>query len=176
MKCEQSPRKVRFATGVEMKTAVERQREFLYWLSFLISGDETSAEESVVDAGAFSSAGGTVFFEWLERWTSHATARFAVGRIRDLIPVWTKAYDGYLCPHSGHEVLTEEQVATLRRFDPLRMIVALDPLARSVLVLRGILRQSIYECALMLNVPRGAVVGAYCKAIQWIGECANMPS
>lgn len=173
---EQATQKARFATGAEIKAAVERQRDFLYWISLLITGNEAAAEKSVVDASGLSSADGGVFADWLDRWASHATARSAVGHVRELIAASVRGYVGYSCPHSGHEFLADDQIARLRGSDPRRIVVDLDTIARSVLVLRGIQRRSVYECALLLNVPRGCVVGAYCNAIRWVEDCLEVSS
>ena len=52
--------------------------------------------------------------------------------------------------------------------DPGIIIAELDPLARSVLVLRTAIRASIPDCALRLNVSRSTVLAANCRAMTWL--------
>jgi hypothetical protein len=51
-----------------------------------------------------------------------------------------------------------------------KLIAALDPLARCALVRRGIQHASLADCALLLEVSRGIVAGAYSRALRWNGE------
>ena len=53
------------------------------------------------------------------------------------------------------------------------IVAALDPLARSALVLRGIQHFSITDCALLLDMPRRIVAVAYFRAVRWNDERAG---
>ena len=44
------------------------------------------------------------------------------------------------------------------------------PFARCALALRGIQHASLADCALLLDVSRGIVAGAYFHALRWNGE------
>jgi hypothetical protein len=70
-------------------------------------------------------------------------------------------------------LLSNDQIASLRRVAPRDIVAALDPLARSALVLRGIQHASIADCALLLDVPRHIVADAYCQALRWNRERAG---
>jgi DNA-directed RNA polymerase specialized sigma24 family protein len=59
---------------------------------------------------------------------------------------------------------------SLRHVDPREVAAAVDPLARSALVLRGIQHASLADCALLLDVSRGIVAAAYSQALRWNGE------
>ena len=67
----------------------------------------------------------------------------------------------------------EERAASLDLIlgtDAQTLIAELDPLCRAVLVLRVAIRSSIQDCALRLNVPRSAVLGANCRAMTWLHD------
>ena len=71
------------------------------------------------------------------------------------------------------DVLSDDQIASLRHVDTRDIVAALDPLARSALVLRGIQHFSITDCALLLDMPRRIVAAAYCRAVRWNDERAG---
>jgi DNA-directed RNA polymerase specialized sigma24 family protein len=107
--------------------------------------------------------------------------RAAVRAVHDLISASAKRYAGSSPEASDYdvlyevrsEVLSDDQIASLRRVDPRDIVAALDPLARSALVLRGIQHASIADCALLLDVPRQIVAAAYRHALRWNSERAG---
>jgi len=163
------------ASRHEIQSAFDEQREYLYWIALLITGDETLADLAVVNASALSSNYSSVFRDWLNGWAKHATVRAAVREVRDLISASATyfAESPSECPND--DVLSGDQIASLRLVDPREIIVALDPLARAAFVLRGIQHASIADCALLLDVPRRIVAVAYCRALRWNSEhsCAQ---
>jgi hypothetical protein len=118
-----------------------------------------------------------VFRDWLIEWANHVTVRAAVRAVHDLISASAKRYAGSSREASDYDVLSDvlcdDQIAFLRHVDPRDIIAALDPLARSALVLRGIQHASIADCALLLDVPRQIVAAAYCEALRWNSERAG---
>jgi hypothetical protein len=107
--------------------------------------------------------------------------RAAVRAVHDLISASAKRYSGSSGEASDYDapsevlsvVLSNHQIVSLRRVDPRDIVAALDPLARSALVLRGIQHASIADCVLLLDVPRHIVADAYCQALRWNRERAG---
>jgi DNA-directed RNA polymerase specialized sigma24 family protein len=161
----------------EIKSVFAEQRDYLYWTSLVITGDEAIAEQAMVNASELSAHWNGVFRDWVIGWANHVTVRAAVRAVHDLISASAKRYAGSSPEASDDEVLSvvlaDDQIASLRRVDPRDIVAALDPLARSALVLRGIQHASIADCALLLDVPRQVVAAAYRQALRWNGERAS---
>jgi DNA-directed RNA polymerase specialized sigma24 family protein len=160
----------RLASSQEIQSAFTEQRDYLYWIALLITGDKAVAEQAVVPGSKLSAFRSGVFRDWLIVWANHATMRTAVRAVRDLISASASRYAGASSEYSDYEVLSDDEIRSLRQVDPLDIIAELDPLARSALVLRGIQHDSIADCALLLEVPRRIVAGAYRHALRWNGE------
>jgi hypothetical protein len=166
-----SARKERFATAAEIKAAFACEWENLSWIAFVITGDRCLAERAIVDASGLQRSSSGVFQDWLTRWAQSATMRAAAASVRGLITEAASRYvNSFNCEHTCHEVLAERQVITLRQLEPTDIIANLDPLARAVLLLRGIQHASLSECSLLLGVSRQAVARAYCHALSWFFE------
>jgi hypothetical protein len=161
------------ASGREIQSVFAEQRDHLYWIALLITGDRTLAAQAVVDAGDLYENSSSVFRDWLLGWAKDSTVRAAVSEVRDLISASASHYADSPCEHSDTDVLSDDQIGSLLHVDPRDIIPALDPLARSALVLRGIQRTSIADCALRLDVPRRIVAAAYCRALRWNSERAG---
>jgi DNA-directed RNA polymerase specialized sigma24 family protein len=158
------------ASSHEVQSAFAEQRDILYWIALLITGDHALADLAVVNASALSANYSSVFRDWLIGWATYATVRAAVREVRDLISASASHYVDSSSKHSDDDVLSDVRIMSLRNVDPQETIAALDPLARSPLVLRGIQHASIADCAPLLEVSRGIVAGAYSQALRWIGE------
>jgi hypothetical protein len=158
------------ASSHEIQSAFDEQREYLYWIALLITGDETFADLAVVNASALSSNYSSVFRDWLNGWAMYATVRAAVREVRDLISTSARYFAESPSEHADDDELSGDQIASLRLVDPREISAALDPLARAALVLRGIQHASIADCALLLDVPRRIVAVAYCQALRWNRE------
>jgi DNA-directed RNA polymerase specialized sigma24 family protein len=157
----------RLASSQEIQTAFTEQRDYLCWIALLITGDKAVAEQAVVDGSKLSEFRSGVFRDWLFVWANHATMRTAVRAVRDLIFAAASRYAGASSDYAGYEVLSDDEIRSLRHVDPLHIIAELDPLARSALVLRGIQHDSIPDCALLLDLPSRIVTVAYCHALRW---------
>jgi DNA-directed RNA polymerase specialized sigma24 family protein len=165
----------------EIESVFAEQRDYLYWTSLVITGDEAIAEQAMVNASELSAHWSGVFRDWVIGWANHVTLRAAVRAVHDLISASAKRYadsspeasDNDVLYEVRSEVLADDQIASLRRVDPRDIVAALDPLARSALVLRGIQHASIADCALLLDVPRQIVAAAYRHALRWNSERAG---
>src|ERR1700722_20166265 len=100
----------------------------------------------------------------------HATVRSGEIEIRVLISASASHFVESLSERGDDDVLSDDQIKSLRNIYPRDIIPAFDPLARSALVLRGIQRTSIADCALLLDVPRRIVAVAYYQALRWNSE------
>jgi DNA-directed RNA polymerase specialized sigma24 family protein len=164
------------ASNQEIKSVFDEQRDYLYWISLVITGDDAIAERALLNANELSANWSGVFRDWLIEWANHVTVRAAVRAVHDLISASAKRYGGSSRETSDYDaldVLSDDQIASLRQVDPRDITAALDPLARSALVLRGIHHASIADCALLLDVPRQIVAGAYRRALRWNSERAR---
>jgi DNA-directed RNA polymerase specialized sigma24 family protein len=161
------------ASSHEIKSAFVEQRDYLNWVALLITGDHALAGQAVINASDLSTSSSSVFRDWLIGWTKSATVRAAVREVRDLIFASVSRYTDSSCEHPDNDVLSDDQIASLRHVDTREIIAALDPLARSALVLRGIQHLSIGDCALLLDMPRRIVEAAYCRAVRWNDERAD---
>jgi hypothetical protein len=174
----QEPFRDSLASNQEIKSVFAEQRDYLCWISLVITGDDTIAEQAILNANELSASWSGVFRDWLIEWANHVTVRAAVRAVHDLISASAKRYAGSSRETSDCDVpsdvlsvvLSNDQIASLRQVDPRDIIAALDPLARSALVLRGMQHASIADCALLLDVPRQIVAGAYREALRWNSE------
>ena len=158
------------ASSHEIQSAFDEQRDHLYWIALIITGDDDLADLAVVNASALSSNYSSVFRDWLNEWAKYATVRAAVREVRDVISASASHYVNSSSEHCNDDVLSDDQIMSLRHVDPREVAAALDPLARSALVLRGIQHASLADRALLLDVSRGIVAGAYSEALRWNGE------
>src|SRR5580658_7924916 len=126
------------ASSHEIQSAFAEHRDYLNWIALLITGDYVLADQAVINASDLSASDSSVFREWLIGWTKSATVRTAVREVHDLISASANCYTDSSCEHSGSDVLSDDQITSLRNVDTRDVIAALDPLARSALVLRGI--------------------------------------
>jgi DNA-directed RNA polymerase specialized sigma24 family protein len=161
------------ASSHEIRSAFAEQRDYLYWIALLISGDDVLAEQAVVNASDRSANYSSVFRDWLIGWAKYATVRAALREVRDLISTSASYFADSFSDHCDDDVLSDDQIGSLRDIDPREIVAALDPLARSALVLRGIQHTSIADCALLLDVPRRIVATAYCQALRWNNQRAS---
>jgi DNA-directed RNA polymerase specialized sigma24 family protein len=158
------------ASSSEIQSVFAEHGDYLYWIALLITGDGALANLAVVNASALSANYNSVFRNWIIGWAKYATVRAAVREVRDLISASASHFADSSSEHSDEDVLSDDQILSLRHVDPREIIAALDPLARSALVLRGIQHTSIADCALLLDVPRRIVAEAYCQAHRWNNE------
>ena len=161
------------ASSDEIRWAFVEQGDYLNWIALIITGDHALADRAVINASDLSASYSSVFRDWLMGWTNTATVRAAVREVRDLISASASRYIDSSCEHSDNDVLSDDQIALLRHIDTRDIVAALDPLARSALVLRGIQHFSITDCALLLDMPRRIVAAAYCRAVRWNDERAG---
>ncbi len=164
-----------YASPAEIAACFEDQRHILGRLAFLITGDNATADQAVVQAYEMTLQRNTPFRDWLFEWAKAATIASAISNATEAIRRCEAKYKDRRCPHAEHLLQgdAEERAASLELIlgaDIQTVIAELDPLCRAVLVLRAAIRSSIQDCALRLNVSRAAVVAANCRALTWLQE------
>ena len=61
------------ASRSEITAAFEGERDYLFWIALLITGEANAANESIMNASELAT-GESVFRVWLIRWARSATA------------------------------------------------------------------------------------------------------
>ena len=163
------------ASPAEVVACFQDRTNVLVRLAFLITGDQTTAEQAVVQACEMTLQGNSPFRAWLLEWAKAATVASAISHGTEAIRICETAYKDRRCPHVEHlsQGAAEERAPSLDLIlgtDAQTLIAELDPLCRAVLVLRAAIRSSIQDCALRLNVSRAAVLAANCHALTWLHE------
>ena len=164
-----------YVSPAEIVACFQGQRNVLGGLAFLITGDQATAEQAVVQACEMTLQGNSPFRDWLFEWAKAATIASAISHGTEAIRICEAAYKDRRCPHVEHlpQGDAEERAASLDLIlgaDAQKLIAELDPLCRAVLVLRVAIRSSIQDCSLRLNVYRAAVLGANCHAMTWLHD------
>jgi DNA-directed RNA polymerase specialized sigma24 family protein len=164
-----------YASPAEIVACFQDQRNVLSRLAFLITGDQATADQAVVHACEITLQGNSPFRDWLFAWAKAATIASAISHGTKAIRICEATYTDRRCPHVEHlsQGDAEERAASLDLIlgtDAKTLIAELDTLCRAVLVLRVAIRSSIQDCALRLNVSRGAVLGANCHAMTWLHD------
>ena len=157
----------------EVLACFRDESDLLFRLALLITGDKATAEQSVVNACDMTVQGHSPFRDWLIEWAKSSTIMSAISKTVGAIRSCEPAYKDLRCLHSEHRAQDNDAkrcMSFLFGIDPSIIIAELDPLARSVLVLRTAIRTSIHDCALRLNVSRSTVLAANCRAMTWLSE------
>ncbi len=163
------------ASAAEIVACFQNEGFLLGKLAFLITGDQATADQSVVNAREITLHGNGPFRSCLLEWAKIAAITSAIARRPGAIRICEAIYKARPCTHVEHQWQddTEERESTLNliiQADAQKLIAELDPLCRAILVLRFAIRSSIQECVLRLNVSRAAVLGANCHAMTWLQE------
>jgi hypothetical protein len=163
------------ASPAEIVACFQDQRNVLGRLAFLITGDQATADQAVVQSCEITLQGNSPFRDWLFEWAKTATIASAIARGTEAIRICEAAYKDRRCQHVEHlsQGDAKERAASLDLIlgaDAQTLIAKLDPLCRAFLVLRVAIRSSIQDCALRLNVSRAAVFGANCHAMTWLHD------
>jgi hypothetical protein len=160
------------ASVSEILACFRDERDLLFRLALLITGDKATAEQSVVNACDMTVQGRSPFRDWLTEWAKSSTIMSAISKTVGAIRSCEPAYKDLDCLHSEHRVQRYDagHMSFFFGIDPSIIIAELDPLARSVLVLRTAIGASIQDCALRLNVSRRTVLAANCRAMTWLRD------
>jgi len=165
------------ASASDITSCFHNEKETLFRLAFLITGDEAQAQASVINAYELTLQGKTPFRDWLFEWAKSATVRSAIRTQLDEIRRCESAYkDSYYDDPEYRSQQTDQQrmAESIWRLDPGLVISELDLFARSILVLRGVVHASARDCAVQLNVSHQSVLAAQCRISAWLSTmCEN---
>lgn len=163
------------ASAAEVVACFQQERRLLRRLAFLITEDEVTADQSVINACNITLRGNSPFYDWLREWAKAATITSAISRRAGAIRAYEASYRDQRCTHVEHlsQADAEERESDLNLIvhtEPSIIIADLDPLSRAILVLRVATRSSIQDCVLRLNVSRAAVLAASCRTMTWLHD------
>lgn len=163
------------ASASEVFTCFRNQRSLLLRLAFLITGEEATAEESVLNARETTVQGHSPFRDWLAEWAKAATIASAISHSIGAIRACEASFKDQRCTNADRPQYSDNpdqagDLDALLGSDPGVLIAELDALARAVLVLRVAIRSSIQNCALRLNVSRRAALAANRRAMTWLHD------
>ena len=149
------------------------ERNILFRLAYLITGDEVQAEDSVIAAYDLAGQGKTPSRGWLLEWVKCATVKSAIqARLADIRESEDR-YKSADCQQPRHrpQVMRPDLPAmteSILRLDPEMVITEMDSLARAILVLRGVLGASVRDCSLQLNVSCESVRAVERRVTTWL--------
>jgi DNA-directed RNA polymerase specialized sigma24 family protein len=150
------------ATSTDFCQIFETDMNRLYRLSFLLTGDEPTAEQCFLGGLQMAQEGNSVFKNWAEAW---ARRMIILDSIRVLHPQLI-----------GDTSQSVGRVAGDRETDRIEIaeIVKLPVFERFVFVISVLEGYSDHECSLHLGCPRAAVVAARVRALARIGRAAEL--
>ena len=167
--------KVDRASATDILGCFQDEKDRLFRLAWLITGNEATAERSFIAGREAALHGLAPFREWLFEWAKWVTIKAALSINCDAIRHCESAYDHLHCTHAAHllsqsVVLSGGKKDLLLHIDPRVIFAELDSLARAVLMLRTAVNASIFDCVRRLGVSHEAVLAANCRAISWLHE------
>jgi DNA-directed RNA polymerase specialized sigma24 family protein len=154
-----------YASRADFCRIYESHMKPLYLLAFLLTADQTLAEQCFVGGLHISQEGNHVFREWAESWARRAIILNAIRMVRPLQAAdhTQPAKDG-----SGWPEMTKRTEIT--------QIRELPTFERFIFVMSVLEGYSDQECSLHLGCVRGDVVAARSRALQRMGRSAQIVS
>jgi DNA-directed RNA polymerase specialized sigma24 family protein len=151
-----------YATTTDFCQIFETDMNRLYRLSFLLTGDEPTAEQCFLGGLQMAKEGNPVFKNWAEAWARRMIILDAIRVLHPQLIVDTSESFG--------------RVAGDRETDRIEIaeIVKLPVFERFVFVISVLEGYSDHECSLHLGCPRAAVVAARVRALERVGRAAEL--
>ena len=140
----------------------EKDMNRLYLLSFLLTGDRSTAEQCFVGGLHIAQEGNQVFKEWAESWARRAIIQNAIQMIGP-----RKAADG------THSMLVARTSNAPTQRAEIAGIVDLPAFERFAFVMSVLERYSDQECALLLGCAPGDAAAARTRALERLGTFAD---
>ncbi len=141
----------------------ETNMNSLYLLSFLLTGDRNIAEQCFVGGLHIAQEGNHVFKEWAESWARRAIIQNAIRMIRP-----RKG------PDATHSTADPSTGNALTEHGEFVGVVDLPAFERFAFVMSVLERYSDQECSLLLGCTRGDVAAARTRALERLGEFADL--
>ena len=165
--------KHRYATTDDIRNAFGDYHNLLRWLAVFLTGDDSLAQDYVIDACTIAETQTPDFHEWLVHWAARATVRCTLQREHTKIAELAPDYERGEPLHPKHPSLSVKEFLWLID-NAAEFHARMDVLCRFVLVLRGIAKDSYDEVATQLGISRSAVEQAYCVAFDMLTNAANL--
>jgi DNA-directed RNA polymerase specialized sigma24 family protein len=151
-----------YATGSDFCRIFEKDINRLYLLSFLLTGDRSTAEQCFVGGLHIAQEGNQVFKEWAESWARRAIIQNAIQMISP-----RKAAD------STHSTLVPDTSNAPTQPAEIALIVSLPAFERFAFVMSVLERYSDQECSLLLGCAPGDAAAARARALGRLGAFAD---
>src|SRR5258708_17288054 len=90
------------ASSHEIQSAFAEQRDYLYWIALLITGDDALADLAAANASGLSAGYSNGFRDWLIRWATYATVPVGAWEVRALISPTASLSPASVSPNSHH--------------------------------------------------------------------------
>ena len=152
-----------YATGADFCRIFTENLNRLYLLSFLLTGDQSAAEECFVRGLENADKGNPVFKDWAESWARRTIIQNAIQMVRPRL--------------SDRSTKTQSTSSNAGRIatEPAEMaaIVRLPAFERFACVISALEGYSDQETSLLLNCTRGEVSAARARALLEIGKSAE---
>ena len=161
-----------YATRADFCRVFEKNTNSLFLLCFLLTADHDAAEKCFVSGLEDSAKGSPVFAAWAESWARRTIIDNAVRMIRPRPQSGAQTKSGVQTPASDNS----DNNARRRAAEPAMIAAVIDLSAfdRFVFVMSVLERYSDQECSLLLNCSRTSVVAARIRALQQVGDSAEV--
>jgi DNA-directed RNA polymerase specialized sigma24 family protein len=156
-----------YATHADFCRIFEENMSGLYLLSFLLTGDQSTAEKCFVSGLEDSGKSSPVFAAWAESWARRMIIENAIRTLRPRDRGRDKDNE---TPSSTSQ--SEASPATTERA-MISAVLALPVFDRFVFVMTVLERYSDQECSLLLDSSRSSVAAARVRALQAMGQSAE---
>lgn len=148
-----------YATRADFCRIFESNMNSLYPLAFLLTADQTLAEQCFVGGLHISQEGNHVFREWAESWARRAIILNAIRMVRP----------HHISDHSQPEQDRSSWPEMMKRAEMAR-VMDLPAFERFIFVMSVLEGYSDQECSLHLGCVRGEMVAARSRALQRMGQ------
>lgn len=151
-----------YATATDFCQIFETDMNRLYRLSFLLTGDEPTAEQCFLSALQMAQEGNPIFKNWAEAWARRMIILDAIRMLHpQLIENPSESFGRVASDYATDRIEIAE-------------IVKLPVFERFALVMSVLEGYSDHECSLHLGCTRAAVAAARVRALERIGRAAEL--
>jgi DNA-directed RNA polymerase specialized sigma24 family protein len=151
-----------YATTTDFCQIFETHMSRLYRLSFLLTGDEPTAEQCFLAGLQMAQEGNPIFNNWAEAWARRMIILDAIRVLHPQLIVDTSESFGRLAGDCATDRIEIAEIVKLPMFERFAFVMS---------VLEG---YSDHECSLHLACTRAAVAAARVRALERIGRAAEL--
>jgi len=151
-----------YATTTDFCQIFEMHMSRLYGLSFLLTGDEPTAEQCFLGGLQMAQEGNPIFKNWAEAWARRMIILDAIRLLHPQLIVDTSESFGRLAGDCATDRIEIAEIVKLPMFERFAFVMS---------VLEG---YSDHECSLHLACTRAAVAAARVRALERIGRAAEL--